>query len=135
LPEIAAAGAGDGARSLRCAAVPSLRHLVHGGDERIDGMLRVADLLDEGAAHERVQAAAIAAMERHVEPHDAANIQFTSGTTGAPKGATLSHHNVLNNGYFVGRAQALTRHDRVCVPVPLYHCFGIVMGNLAALTH
>ena len=66
---------------------------------------------------------------------DAINIQFTSGTTGLPKGATLSHRNILNNGYFVGRAQALETGDRICIPVPLYHCFGMVMGNLASITH
>src|SRR5678815_2399954 len=66
---------------------------------------------------------------------DAINIQYTSGTTGAPKGATLSHHNILNNGYFVGEALRLAAHDRLCVPVPFYHCFGCVMGNLGALTH
>jgi len=66
---------------------------------------------------------------------DPINIQFTSGTTGFPKGATLSHHNVLNNGFFVGESIRLTEQDRVCIPVPLYHCFGMVMGNLACLTH
>jgi len=66
---------------------------------------------------------------------DAINIQFTSGTTGQPKGATLSHRNILNNGYFVGLAQRLEPGDRICIPVPLYHCFGMVMGNLASLTH
>ncbi|MGH7085247.1 MAG: AMP-binding protein, partial [Acetobacteraceae bacterium] len=63
------------------------------------------------------------------------NIQFTSGTTGAPKGATLTHHNILNNGFFIGEAMRLTATDRLCIPVPLYHCFGLVLGNLAALTH
>ena len=63
------------------------------------------------------------------------NIQYTSGTTGFPKGATLSHHNILNNGYFVGAGCAYTEQDIVCVPVPLYHCFGMVMGNLAATSH
>jgi fatty-acyl-CoA synthase len=66
---------------------------------------------------------------------DAINIQYTSGTTGFPKGATLSHHNILNNGYFVGEGVSYTEHDRVCLPVPLYHCFGMVMGNLGATSH
>jgi fatty-acyl-CoA synthase len=66
---------------------------------------------------------------------DPINIQFTSGTTGAPKGATLSHHNILNNGFFIGEAMRLTPEDRLCIPVPLYHCFGMVLGNLACLTH
>ncbi len=66
---------------------------------------------------------------------DPINIQYTSGTTGAPKGATLSHHNILNNGFFVGEACRLQESDRICIPVPLYHCFGMVMGNLGALTH
>jgi fatty-acyl-CoA synthase len=66
---------------------------------------------------------------------DPINIQYTSGTTGFPKGATLSHHNILNNGYFVGELCGYTEHDRVCIPVPFYHCFGMVMGNLGATTH
>ena len=66
---------------------------------------------------------------------DPINIQYTSGTTGFPKGATLSHHNILNNGYFVGELVGYTEQDRICIPVPLYHCFGMVMGNLAATSH
>ena len=66
---------------------------------------------------------------------DPINIQYTSGTTGFPKGATLSHHNILNNGFFIGEACAYTERDRVCIPVPFYHCFGMVLGNLAAVTH
>ncbi len=69
-----------------------------------------------------------------LDRNDAINIQFTSGTTGQPKGATLSHRNILNNGWFVGRAQQLAPGDRICLPVPLFHCFGMVMGNLAGVT-
>ncbi|MBU2662454.1 AMP-binding protein [Actinoplanes bogorensis] len=70
-----------------------------------------------------------------LNPDDPINIQYTSGTTGFPKGATLSHHNILNNGYFVGELINYTERDRICLPVPLYHCFGMVMGNLAATSH
>jgi fatty-acyl-CoA synthase len=73
--------------------------------------------------------------ERGLQFDDPINIQYTSGTTGFPKGATLSHHNVLNNGYFVGETLRLTEADRVCIPVPFYHCFGMVLGNLACTTH
>jgi fatty-acyl-CoA synthase len=73
--------------------------------------------------------------EAQLDFDDPINIQYTSGTTGQPKGATLSHHNILNNGYFVGRRERLGPKDRICVPVPFYHCFGMVMGNLAALVH
>ena len=73
--------------------------------------------------------------EASLDFDDPVNIQYTSGTTGLPKGATLSHHNILNNGYFVGERLELVPEDRICVPVPFYHCFGMVMGNLAALTH
>ncbi|HWA61577.1 MAG TPA: AMP-binding protein, partial [Caulobacteraceae bacterium] len=79
--------------------------------------------------------AEIARIGATLDPREAINIQFTSGTTGSPKGATLSHRNILNNGYFVGRAIGLTAGDRLCIPVPLYHCFGMVMGNLGCLTH
>ncbi len=75
------------------------------------------------------------ARERELQFDDPINIQYTSGTTGFPKGATLSHHNVLNNGFFVGEALRLTERDRVCIPVPFYHCFGMVLGNLACTTH
>ncbi len=89
-------------------------------------------LLDHGG---RVSAGELAERERSLDPDDPINIQYTSGTTGFPKGATLSHHNVLNNGFFVGEALRLREHDRVCIPVPFYHCFGMVLGNLACTTH
>ncbi|MGX1805452.1 AMP-binding protein [Nocardia sp. NPDC055321] len=77
----------------------------------------------------------LATAQAGLSADDPINIQYTSGTTGFPKGATLSHHNILNNGYFVGELCGYTEHDRVCVPVPFYHCFGMVMGNLAATSH
>ena len=77
----------------------------------------------------------LSARERTLQFDDPINIQYTSGTTGFPKGATLTHHNVLNNGFFVGEMLKLTEHDRVLIPVPFYHCFGMVMGNLACTSH
>ena len=70
-----------------------------------------------------------------LDSDDPINIQYTSGTTGFPKGATLSHHNILNNAFFVGEGCGYDEHDRVCIPVPFYHCFGMVMGNLGCTTH
>ena len=92
----------------------------------------VVKLLDAGTTDDLSRLDAIADTLQFDDP---INIQFTSGTTGMPKGATLTHHNILNNGYFVGEALELTHEDRICVPVPLYHCFGMVVGNLAAITH
>jgi fatty-acyl-CoA synthase len=89
-------------------------------------------LLDAGAGANRE---ALAARSATLAFDDPINIQYTSGTTGFPKGATLSHHNILNNAYFVGEGCNYTEHDRVCVPVPFYHCFGMVMGNLGCTTH
>jgi fatty-acyl-CoA synthase len=95
------------------------------------GAQRFSDLL----RFERADSTAFQNARRAVRPGDAVNIQFTSGTTGLPKAATLSHRNILNNGFFVGECMKLSHEDRVCVPVPMYHCFGMVMGNLASLTH
>ena len=89
-------------------------------------------LLDGGAA---VSPADLEEREEALQFDDAINIQYTSGTTGFPKGATLSHHNILNNGFFTGEGLNLTERDRVCIPVPFYHCFGMVLGNLACTTH
>ena len=87
------------------------------------------------AAATTISAADVVARSASLSPDDPINIQYTSGTTGLPKGATLTHRNILNNGYFVGRTLRYTNEDRVCIPVPFYHCFGMVMGNLGCTTH
>ena len=95
-------------------------------DDEWEELLSSATRAGEGALAER---------ERSLSFDDPINIQYTSGTTGAPKGATLSHHNILNNGYLIGEIMAYTEKDRIAVPVPFYHCFGMVIGNLAATSH
>ncbi|MGW7575709.1 AMP-binding protein [Streptomyces sp. NPDC054765] len=105
---------------------PALRDVVYIGDPTWGGLL---------AAGATVPHTRLAECEEALTADDPVNIQYTSGTTGFPKGATLSHHNILNNGYGVGETVAYTEHDRVCLPVPFYHCFGMVLGNLAITTH
>jgi fatty-acyl-CoA synthase len=105
---------------------PALEHVVWIGDPAWDGFA-------DGGAQETPEA--LAAREAQLSPGDPINIQYTSGTTGSPKGATLSHVNILNNGFLVGEGCGYTEADRVCIPVPFYHCFGMVMGNLGAITH
>ena len=110
----------------------ALRHVIRMGEEHTRGMLNFDALLAEPDAD---TLALLAEVEAELQFDDPVNIQFTSGTTGSPKGATLSHHNILNNGYFIAEAMKLTSQDRLCIPVPLYHCFGMVLGNLACVTH
>jgi fatty-acyl-CoA synthase len=110
--------------------LPNLRHVIVLDEPEQPGCVAYQDLLQLG---ERVGADALSGIA--VQCDDPYNIQFTSGTTGLPKGVTLSHHNLLNNGLQVGEATGIRHGDRVCLPVPLYHCFGMVMGNLACLTH
>ena len=105
---------------------PDLREIVYIGTADWSALAERASDVDSEAVSRR---------EALLGFDDPINIQYTSGTTGFPKGATLSHHNILNNGYFVARTQRWTESDRVCVPVPFYHCFGMVMGNLGATTH
>ena len=112
--------------------LPHLRHIVRLGAEKTPGMLNFDDVATAGGNAERMK---LVDLGPKLQFDDAINIQFTSGTTGHPKGATLSHHNILNNGYFVAEGLKLTPADRLCIPVPLYHCFGMVMGNLGCLTH
>ncbi len=91
-----------------------------------EALKRDAAQTSEAALHE---------VEASLQFDDPINIQYTSGTTGFPKGATLTHHNILNNGFFIGETLKYSEHDRVCIPVPFYHCFGMVLGNLACTTH
>src|SRR5271169_3453073 len=117
---------------LESARLPALRSVVLLGDSWHPGTFKFSEILSHGGEAESKRIVELAPILQFDEP---INIQFTSGTTGFPKGATLSHHNILNNGYFIGEAMRLTPEDRLCIPVPLYHCFVMVLGNLAALTH
>lgn len=105
---------------------PELEHVVLLGSAEWDGLL---------AAGRKADPARLDQVRATLSADDPINIQYTSGTTGFPKGATLSHHNILNNGFFVGELCRYTEQDRICIPVPFYHCFGMVMGNLAATSH
>ncbi|HIZ98294.1 MAG TPA: AMP-binding protein [Candidatus Janibacter merdipullorum] len=104
----------------------SLSEVVHIGDTSWEALVAAGSSVTDEELAERGAG---------LTPDDPINIQYTSGTTGFPKGATLSHHNILNNGYFVGELIRYTEEDRICIPVPFYHCFGMVMGNLAATSH
>jgi len=106
--------------------LPGLERVIYLGAPEWDELL-AAGARDDGGA--------LARREAELAFDDPINIQYTSGTTGFPKGATLSHHNILNNGFFIGEMCRYTEQDRVCIPVPFYHCFGMVLGNLAAVTH
>jgi fatty-acyl-CoA synthase len=117
--------------ALKSARLPTLTSVIHLGQQQVPGMLRFADLIARGNPDDPQ----LAAIEATLQATDPINIQFTSGTTGFPKGATLTHRNILNNGFYVGEAMRLSEQDRLCIPVPLYHCFGMVLGNLACLTH
>jgi fatty-acyl-CoA synthase len=112
--------------------LPALRWVIHLGEASELGMLRLSDVLHRA---DEVKRTLLEDVQEKLQFDDPINIQFTSGTTGAPKGATLSHHNILNNAFFVAEAMGLREDDRLCIPVPLYHCFGMVMSTLACVTH
>ncbi|WP_257326085.1 AMP-binding protein [Pseudoalteromonas rhizosphaerae] len=127
LPELAAAKAGQ----LQAKNLPYLKNIIRIGDEPAAGMFSFSQVMTMPTAAHRVELNAIGAT---LQPDQDINIQFTSGTTGNPKGATLSHKNILNNGSLMANAMRLTADDKLCIPVPLYHCFGMVLGNLVCIS-
>jgi fatty-acyl-CoA synthase len=137
LRELAPEWAASAPGRLQAKALPTLHTVVwiDGGSDAPDldttGLMPFSALLVQGDEHDP----RVAEVGATLKATDPINIQFTSGTTGFPKGATLTHRNILNNGYFIGECMKLTQADRLCIPVPLYHCFGMVLGNLACFTH
>src|SRR3989440_423051 len=118
--------------ALRAQKLPNLRRIIFLGSQTQPGMLSWQELLSWA---ERIPLSQVAEQQAQLQCDDVINIQYTSGTTGFPKGAMLTHHNILNNAFWVGERMRLTHRDRLCIPVPFYHCFGMVLGNLACVTH
>lgn len=112
--------------------LPELKHIISLSKDSRKGMLLWSDFIGIG---KEVRKETLAEVQAGLNFDDPINIQYTSGTTGYPKGATLSHHNILNNGYLVTKVQNFSSQDRLVIPVPLYHCFGMVMGNLGCISH
>jgi fatty-acyl-CoA synthase len=127
-PEVASSKPG----ALKSKRLPDLRIVAQIGGMPGPGWMNFNAIAAQATAAHASQVEEVA---KTLDRNDAVNIQFTSGTTGLPKGATLSHRNILNNAFFVGEGMGLTENDRLLIPVPLYHCFGMVMGNLACVTH
>jgi len=113
--------------------VPTLRKVVTLDNRANPGMVSWNDFIETGRA--RTDLSELTQRANELDYRDPINIQYTSGTTGFPKGATLTHYSILNNGFFVGEGMRFTEKDRLCIPVPFYHCFGMVLGNLACVTH
>lgn len=130
-PELAQTPANAPPGRVRSARLPELRTVIQIGG-RAPGTIAFEDVAAMAGPRDREE---VRRLEGVLQFDDPINVQFTSGTTGSPKGATLTHHNILNNGFFIGEAMRLTEQDRLCIPVPLYHCFGMVLGNLACTTH
>ena len=125
-PELETGRAGD----VLSQKLPYLRNLIFIGDGAPAGMFRWSDLAEFG---QRVPEQDLRAREATLDFDDPVNIQYTSGTTGSPKGALLSHHNIVNNGLLIGGSMKITSRDKICIPVPFYHCFGMVLGNMTAV--
>jgi fatty-acyl-CoA synthase len=132
LRELAPELAQSAPRSLQAKRIPQLRTVITLGEDSHPGCMSFQEVI---ALAEPLHFEELVQRQKNLQFDDPINIQFTSGTTGSPKGACLSHHNILNNGYFSGASIRLQRGERVCIPLPLYHCFGMVVGNLGCLTH
>ncbi len=117
---------------IKSERLPLLKNVIFLGDELYPGMFTWKELLEIG---KDISEQELTERGDSLDSDDVINIQYTSGTTGLPKGACLTHHNILNNGFFVGEAMKFTHKDRLCIPVPFYHCFGMVLSNLACVTH
>lgn len=128
IPELKKATPGD----FHCETLPFLKNVVFLGEERHEGMLNYCELEQYGAG---VCDEVLLEMQKDLHPEDVINMQYTSGTTGFPKGVMLTHLNIINNGYNIGRCMDFSEHDRLCIPVPFFHCFGCVLGVLACVSH
>ncbi|MFZ2101729.1 MAG: AMP-binding protein [Oricola sp.] len=117
--------------ALASVRLPQLETVIRMGQDKTPGMFNFEEVCRLGGPAQQLR---LDAITRSLDPDDPINIQFTSGTTGAPKGATLTHYNIINNAHFTVRAMAFTEADKMCIPVPLYHCFGMVLGTLGCVT-
>ncbi|KUO77841.1 MAG: AMP-binding protein, partial [Desulfosporosinus sp. BRH_c37] len=128
VPELAGTRTGEWTSQM----LPHLKNLIFIGEEKPDGMYNWEQLYEMGRT---VSDEELAAVQSSLNVHDAVNMQYTSGTTGFPKGVMLTHHNIVNNGKSIGDRMDFTEQDRLCIPVPLFHCFGCVLGVMACVTH
>ncbi len=127
-PEIADSDPGH----LKAEKLPYLKNIIYLGDNHPPGMFKWQDIMAMG---QEISDKKLDERQRSLDPHDVINMQYTSGTTGFPKGVMLTHYNILNNGFFIGECMRFTEKDRLCIPVPFFHCFGCVLGVLACVTH
>lgn len=128
MPELKKAAPGD----FHCEKLPFLKNVVFLGEEHHEGMLNYRDIENLG---ENVCDEVLNDLKNDLNPHEVINMQYTSGTTGFPKGVMLTHFNIVNNAYNIGKCMELSEKDRLCIPVPFFHCFGCVLGVLACVTH